>query len=129
MQSVIRNLLPIAIITIIILSFFSRLFYPEERLFITPDFGGSDIFDLNLPAKYSLSESLKNNQLPLWNKDIGAGFPQLAEGQIGALNMYNLVAFKFIPFPYSYNISYIVIFFTAALGAYTYLRTISINRA
>src|SRR3989344_1824511 len=128
MQSVIRNLLPIAIITIIILSFFSRLFYPEERLCITTDFGGSDIFQLNLPAKYSLSQSLKNNELPLWNKDIGMGFPQAAEGQIGAFNAVNLLLFKYLHFPSSYNIGIVFVFLTAALGAYCYARLIKFSR-
>lgn len=118
-----------SILTIILIIgfFFLRLFIPDQQIFVTPDFGQSDIFQLNLPAKYSLSQSLKNNELPLWNKNIGNGFPQFAEGQIGTFNILNLVVFKFLPFPLSYNIAYVLIFMTISMGTYFYCKTIGFS--
>lgn len=115
--------------------FFLRLFYsqkssayPTPSFFVTPDFGGSDMWQLNLPAKFFLSQSLKNNQLPVWNQNIGLGFPMTAEGQIGAFNLTNLIFFKFLPFIYAFNLGFVFIFAFTGIGAYLYLRNIKINR-
>lgn len=120
--------LPIALIFLVVLGFFLHLFYPIPRLFVTPDFGQSDLWQLNYPAKYVLSASLKNNSLPLWNKNIATGFPQLAEGQIGTFNLSNLILFRFLDFVTAINLTYVVIFLTAAVGTYFYLRFLNFNR-
>lgn len=122
-----KEVLAISLIVFLISVFFLRLFYPTISLFVTPDFGGSDLWQLNLPAKYFLSQSLKDNQLPVWNSDIGLGFPVLAEGQIGVFNFFNLLLFKSLPFTYAFNLSFIFLFLFSALGAYFYLRIIKIH--
>ncbi|KXK10535.1 MAG: Bacterial membrane protein YfhO [Microgenomates bacterium OLB23] len=109
------------------LLFFIRLFTPEMSLFITPDFGQSDLMQLNYPAKYSLLQALQNKSLPLWNGAIGTGFPQLAEGQIGVFNIVNLVLYSVFSFEWAINIGYVAIFFIALVGTYTYLRYIGIS--
>ncbi len=123
-----RPLIYPLLIGVIVLAFFARMFYPDLAVFITPEFGQSDLFHLNYPMKFFLSDSLAQGHLPLWNDYIGTGFPQLAEGQIGALNMTNLLLYTFIPFPYVINVAYVVMFLTAALGSYFYLRFLHFER-
>lgn len=113
--------------TITILLFFIRLFYPNASLFITPDFGQSDLFQLNYPAKFSLYQALHGKTLPLWNRLIGTGFPQLAEGQIGTFNLVNLVLYTFLPFVAAINTGYFIIFLTAACGTFFYLKFLKHN--
>ncbi|MBP9815927.1 hypothetical protein KBD09_01650 [Candidatus Woesebacteria bacterium] len=116
------KMLPVLGILLLVIGFFCKLFYPEVSMFVTPDFGQSDLFQLNYPAKYSLHQALQQNSLPLWNKYIGTGFPQLAEGQIGTFNLINLFLYKFFPFVVALNLGYISIYLVSALGTFAYLR-------
>jgi hypothetical protein len=115
------------VILVICLVFFSKLFYPKPSLFYTLDFGQSDIWNFNYPIKDFLADSLKKGELPFWSKDVGTGFPFFAEGQIGALNLSNLILFYFLPAWLAFNISYIVIFFTSSLGCFFFLKKHSIS--
>lgn len=117
-----HRIIAVLITTAIICAFFLPLFYPEPKLFATPDFGQSDIWNLNLPAKQFLSESLKRGEWPLWNKYVGGGYPQLAEGQIGTFYIPNLLLFRFLPFVEAFNIGYIVTFVIASWGMHWFLR-------
>ncbi len=119
-----HKFLPVITISFVVLFFFHQLFIPTPKLYATPDFGQSDIWSLNLPAKKFLSESLGNNEWPLWNPYIANGYPQLAEGQIGTFYIPNLVLFKYLPFVQAYNIGYIVTFFIAAYGMYLFVRSL-----
>ncbi len=122
-----NSIAPLALV-ISVIAFFAKLFYPESSIFITADFGQSDLFQLNYPAKFALYEALKNNSLPFWNKFIGTGFPQIAEGQIGTFNIVNLFLYKFLPFVQAISIGYISIFVTSALGTYFYIRFLKHDR-
>ena len=93
-MSLLKSLGPILFIIIALMIFFGRLFYPEPLFFITPDFGQSDILHLNLPLKYSLSNALKQNQLPFIEPNIANGFPVFSEIEAGSLNIVNLFLFK-----------------------------------
>lgn len=120
--------LAIAVLLLVVSGFFLvTLFYGEMKLFATPDFGQSDIWSLNLPAKFFLSESLKRGELPLWNKDIGTGYPMLAEGQIGAFFPVNLLLFRLLPFFLAWNLGYLVTFLTSSLGTFLYLRALGVR--
>jgi len=113
---------PYLISLLLIFFFFFRLFFPQPKLFYTPDFGRSDIWNFNYPVKDFLSRSLKNGQLPFWSKKIATGFPLLAEGQVGVFNIFNLILFFIFPTWFAWNLSYVVIFFTSFLGVYFFLR-------
>jgi len=104
------------------LIFFAKLFYPTLKIFVTPDFGLSDVLHFNYPRKFLLSEALKNNKLPLWTDNLSSGYPLFAEGETGAINPVNLFLFKFFPPEVAFNIGYIVIFFTTAVGTYLFSR-------
>lgn len=104
------------------IAFFSRLFYPELSLYITPEYNGSDTTNFNMPVKFFLSESLKNGELPLWISNMGTGFPIFAETQIGLFFIPNLLLFGLLPFTVAFNLGYVVSIFTAAAGMFAYLR-------
>ena len=110
------------IIALLVFLFFSNLFYPEPKMFYTPDFGRSDIWHLNYPIKDFLAESLKKGKLPFWSKDIGTGFPIYAEGQVGSLFIPNLLLFLLFPTWLAWNLSFLSIFFISILGSFLLFR-------
>ena len=90
----INNIGPVLLLLIIISVFFFQLFYPKPSIFVTPEWGSNDILNFNLPVKYFLSSALKNAEFPLWSANIGTGFPILAESQMGAFYLPNLILFS-----------------------------------
>lgn len=122
------NLLVFFIISIPSAIFFFNLFYPKLQFFATPDFGRSDLWMAETPIRFFLSQSLKENSLPLWSKDIGTGFPLFAESQIGALNPMNLILYRLLPFPIAFNLTYPLIFLTSSLGTFFFCRAISLSK-
>lgn len=121
------DLLAICTLSIIILAFFLRFFIPEPSIFITPEWSSSDILNFNMPVKYFLAENLKRNEIPLWTKDIGTGFPILAESQIGTFFIINLFLFKYLPFWLAFDLGYILSFFIAAVGMYFLCRYLKLS--
>lgn len=114
------------IITICIIVFFSPLFYPELKIYVTPDQFLSDILHFNYPLKNFLSESLKQNRLPLWTDLIGMGFPVLAEAEIGAFSLVNLILFRFFPTPIAFNLGYVITFLFFGWGMYAAMRELHV---
>ncbi len=127
-NKLIKSYWPILAITVVIFVFFSKLFFPPS-LFVTPDYGRSDILHFNIPVKEILSESLKKGQLPFWEPRIGQGFPIFDEGQIGALFLPNIILFALLPFWLAFNLGYIVTFTTAALGTFLLAKSFKLNSA
>jgi hypothetical protein len=119
--------LPHLLILLAFLIFFGRLFYPEPKIYYTPDFSTSDIWHLHYPMKDFLARSLKSGQLPFWTKDIGTGFPLFAESQIGSLYVFNLILFSVFPTWFAWNLSYLVVFFLSFLGTYFFFRNIRLS--
>lgn len=117
-----KDLFAIFIVLIITFAFFTRLFYPHLSLFITPEYNGSDTTNFNIPVKLILSQSLKSNTYPLWEKTIATGFPLLAESQIGYFYIPNYLLFKYLNFPIAFNIGYILSFFMTFSGMYALMR-------
>lgn len=117
-----KDIIAILILTSIIGAYFFRLFYPEPKLIVTPDFGRSDAWHFSFSTKVSLSRALKENSLPLWEPLIGGGFPLFAEGQVGALFPSNLLLFRLFSPVLAYNIALVVAFIMLAWGMYLYLR-------
>lgn len=115
-----------AILFLVIL-FFARLFYPESKLLVTPDYGRSDAWHFSFATKYVLSESLKSNALPLWRNDIGDGFPVFAEGQTGALFLPNIILFKLLPPVAAYNTALAVTVLLLGVGMYWLSRIMKLS--
>ena len=122
------DLIALGLLFGLILLFFSRLFFPEPQIFATSEIGANDIWYLNFPLKNFLNTSLKAGQLPVWDPYRNNGFPDLAEGQIGTFNWYNLLAFRFLPPIHAFNLGFIVMFFQAALGMYLFARVKKMSR-
>lgn len=123
-SSYIISLITILLICII---YFFHLWYPIQKLIVTPDIGTSDAINLSLSQKYALWQSYKSSELPLWDHRVNAGFPMFAEGQIGALYLPNIILYRFLPFIDAYNASFIIALTLIAWGFYLWCRTLSIS--
>lgn len=117
---------PALILVSLTVIFFNNTLTGRE-IFVTPDFGLSDILHNEYPSKLFMSQSLKNHELPLWNPQIGTGFP-LDGYPSGLFNPINLLVFYLLPMPAAYNITLAVIFLTAAFGTYLYARSLKLTR-
>lgn len=118
----------LALLTIfgITIFFFLPLFYPHLNIFVTPDFGLSDVVHYTYPVRQLLSESIKSGVAPIWNKNLGMGYPLFAEGQIGFFYFYNQIAFRLLPSVLAVNLGYVFTFLTAAIGTYVFLRLLKL---
>lgn len=124
MRHFVRDAIGISCLMALVVIFFARLFIPTVQLIVTPDFGRSDAWHFSFATKFALSEALKSGHLPLWQKDIGGGFPLFAEGQTGALYLPNLILFSTFSEVTAYNLALAVTFIMFALGMYWWMRTI-----
>jgi hypothetical protein len=73
------------------------------------------------PMRLSLAESLRNGQLPLWDRHMAAGFPLLADFQSAAFYPPHL-AFILLPFFSAISILFFFHYLVAASGAYLLCR-------
>lgn len=119
------DLFYLAIIALIIVFYFLKLFVPEPKTYITPDFGLSDQINLNFSLKQILANNLKNNQLPWWEPRVTNGFPLIAESQIGAFYLPNVIFLKFFPLEYGYNLGFVFSFLICAVGGFLFFKEIS----
>lgn len=109
-----------------IVIFFNKILTAEE-VFTTPDFGQSDILNIEYPTKLFLSQSLKSHELPLWDPSVGTGFPQSSVTS-GFFNPVNLALFYFLPMPLAFNIGFATIFATTAIFTYLFCRTLGLSQ-
>lgn len=123
-----RHALPTLVITFVVMGFFLRLFWPQSHLFMTQDFGRSDVWHFSLPTKVFLGNQLVNGKIPLWNNDLGVGFPVFAEGQTGVFFLPNLIFFRFLPPHTAYNAALLTAFLTLTLGVYFLMISYGVSR-
>lgn len=121
------DLLFIVILLVLTIFFFLQLFYPKLSLFITSEIGVSDIWQFNIPVKKIMSEAISTSRVPLWTSLIGTGFPIFAESQMGFLNLFNQLIYRFFSFMTAYNLMYIIIYFFSGLGTYLYLKSLKLS--
>ncbi|MBM4402356.1 MAG: hypothetical protein FJ044_03875, partial [Candidatus Cloacimonetes bacterium] len=119
---------PLFILAALSFLFFAKLFIPQSKIFVTPEFGMSDLWHQNLPYRFLLKEALSQGRLPLWTDKIGMGFPLFAEGQVAALSLVNLIPTIFLPAVTSFNISFILIFLILSISTYLFVREIGISK-
>jgi hypothetical protein len=81
-----------------------------------------DLHSLFYPMKFFQAEAIHAGRLPLWNPYIGGGYPQYAEGQIGALYPFNLLLFGLLPLPLAFNYNVILHYALAGMFFYLFLR-------
>src|SRR3989344_5274634 len=118
---------PQVTLALILISFFFKLFFPLS-IITTPDFARSDSWHFSIANKYYYAQELKKNRLPLWNPEIGTGFPAFAEGQSGVFFLPNLLLFRLLPFVYAYNLSLVFALFTASIGTYLFSRSLKLSK-
>jgi hypothetical protein len=88
-----------------------------------------DIFQLHYPLRSAYAAELARWSLPLWTPHVLAGYPLLAEGQLGALYPPNLILHVLLPVPIALNVFILGHFVWAALGAYAFARRLRLHRA
>ncbi|OGD87214.1 hypothetical protein A2870_03645 [Candidatus Curtissbacteria bacterium RIFCSPHIGHO2_01_FULL_41_11] len=126
MRRRITSLWPQFFIFFVVLSFFVRLYFPPS-IFVTPDFGRSDLLHLNLPNKFVLSQNLRSFKFPLWQNNIAQGYPIFSEAITGTFFIPNIIIFSALPFEIAIPTLYLVTFLISALGMYSLLRSLNIN--
>jgi|GEM_PF-6873036 len=98
--------------------FFRKLFFPQQQLIITPEWSGGDSVVLQLPWKKSLCDNFKKGEIALWNKNMGFGWPLLAESEVGALNPINLLTCLASDYKTAYNLQFIAHIFIFQIGMF-----------
>lgn len=81
-----------------------------------------DLTNYFYPLRYSLFESFRAGELPLWNRHFAQGFPNLAAFQSGAFYPAHFV-FLLFPFFTSIRALFVLHFLIAATGSYALLRS------
>src|SRR5262245_45958820 len=76
-----------------------------------------DLAPIFYPMRYSLADSLRGKELPLWDSQLAMGFPLLANFQAGAFYAPNL-AYLVLPFWTAVRATFVLHFVVAAVGAY-----------
>lgn len=83
----------------------------------------SDLITQYIPWYYITAQYIHRFQLPIWIQNIyGAGYPLLAEGEIGALSLINTAILFIFPFPLAINLLFLAYFTIAAAGTYLFLK-------
>ncbi len=106
------------IATLIIVFFLITIKDIFNNVYITPDLLLSDLVHVNLSEKFLLFNYLKQNRIPIITNLTAFGYPILAESQIGALSPINIILYKFLPFIFAFNVTYILSFLTLGISAY-----------
>ncbi|MBP7688191.1 MAG: YfhO family protein [Thermoflexales bacterium] len=88
-----RDLLALAFLLFVTFAFFGPLFLENQWL----PHGGGDLVSFLWPQYYFAAEAIKSGSLPLWNPQLYAGAPFLADNQSGVLYPINLLAFVIFP--------------------------------
>ena len=86
-----------------------------------------DLVNYFYPLRYSLYESYRAGELPLWDRHFAQGFPNLAAFQSGAFYPPHLVFF-ILPFYTSIRVLFILHFLIATFGTYGLLRRWNYSR-
>ncbi len=112
-----RDIIAALLLTVLVLAVFWRAVLGGVFYF-------GDIFQLHYPLRSVYARELRRLSLPLWTPDVLAGYPLLAEGQLGALYPPNIVLHTLLPVPMAVNMFILGHFVWAALGAYAFCRRI-----
>lgn len=128
MRRRVLNVLAVLLPMLAVLLFFTFPLLSSGRLLFMGDIAGSDITELNFPARNLLAQSLRGGSLPLWDADIGCGLPLLAEGQSGMLYPLNLLLFRAFTPVLAFNLSVVASLLLALVFAYLLARLYGASR-
>ena len=96
-------------------------FYPRLFLAQAAPLTG-DHLEQHYPWAFLLAQSVKEFKLPFWTPLIQCGFPLVAESQVGAFYLPNLILFFLLPFHVAYSYMNLLHWFIAGWGTYAYAR-------
>jgi hypothetical protein len=122
-----KDFLFIGIITLIVLAFFYRLFWPTPHLIITPDFGQSDAVSA-ISVKFFYSRNIRQFHIPLWTSAIGGGYPLFALGTMATFFIPNLIFFTLLNPVLAYNVTLVLSVALLGWGMYVWLRCIGYQK-
>ena len=91
-------------------------------------FYSGDIWHLQYPLRSAYAAELARSALPLWTPHLLAGYPLLAEGQLGALYPPNVVLYRLLPVAVALDIFVVGHLVWAAVGAYAFARRQGLRR-
>ena len=107
---------------------FVCLFFPQQ---VTGEkvFWGADLTRLMYPLVLGLSECIRQGNFSslIWNSDIYAGFPLLAEGQVGAFHPLSWIFLLILPPVYALNYSLISCYVLTAFFTFWFARLVGLN--
>src|SRR3989338_2607191 len=103
-------------------------FYPELFLAKSASLIG-DHLEQHYQWTYILAESVKQFQLPFWTPLVHSGFPLVAEGQVGAFYLPNLILCFLLPIQWAYSYMNVVHFLIAGIGTYLYARQMKLTHS
>ncbi len=97
-------------------------FFFRRELFHGEMFYLGDCLTQNYPFKAYFKESIANGLLPLWAPYLNAGYPFLAQGEVGALYPLHWLTFPFLSLFNAYKVNLLLHFAIAFYGVYFYTR-------
>ncbi|MEA3406565.1 MAG: YfhO family protein [Chloroflexota bacterium] len=89
---------------------------------------GGDIARQYLPQCIALARSLHRGTLPWWSPDVGAGYPLLAEGEIGALYPPNWIIYLVLSPKVGLTLSVVLHYLMGGIGLYVYGRSLRLSK-
>lgn len=101
-------------------------FYPGLFLIKTAPLIGDSI-EQHYPWAFQLASSLKHFRLPFWTPLIQCGFPLVAESQVGAFYLPNLLFLGLLPFKMAYSYMNLLHWFIAGWGTYAYAKRMKLE--
>jgi hypothetical protein len=116
-----RDWIAVLLLAVLVLSVFWRATLGGVFYF-------GDIYQLHYPLRNAYAQALRNLSLPLWTPYVLAGYPLLAEGQVGALYPPNVILHALLPVPIALNLFVLSHFVWAAIGAYAFARRLRLRR-
>ena len=99
-----------------------------EVLWSNKVYYSGDIARQYLPQRAALDRALAGRTFPWWSAEIGAGYPLLAEGEIGALYPLNWLSCWLFPPDLSLTVSILFHYLIAGGGFYVYARMLGVSR-
>lgn len=109
----------------------SLLFFFRQILFFGQTFVpfGLGLGDHNLstvPLLYYLADSLKQNQIPLWDPYTLGGLP-FTSSILGFYQPLNFFFFRFLPFPIALNLYIFLIFLILAFATFYFVKSLKLS--
>ena len=111
-----KDCLALSLLILIILWFGGEMVWADKIPFFR------DLGTYFYPMRFSLAESLKAGELPLWDRHVAMGYPLLADFQSGAFYPPHLV-YLILPFFAAIRATFIFHYLVAAVGAYMLCRS------